>query len=81
MTELLLDPETFAPRTEEEKYRLYERGADGELILVATTGTAEGVGVALVTLADDRREAGDPAPIVGVLDGLAGRWISGLWQT
>lgn len=75
----VLDADAYAPRDEENRYRLYERGQGGELVLVATTGTAEGVGVALVTLADDRQEAGEVVPIVGVLDGLAGRWITSCW--
>jgi hypothetical protein len=64
----------------EERYRLYERTRDGLKQLIATCATPAAVGVALVTLAEDRWEAGDhSAPIFGVQDGELGRWVTGMY--
>lgn len=86
-THITLDGPEFGP---EERYRIYERlrptqgpadiQSPTRASLVATCPTPEAVGVALCQLAEDRWEAGDHStPVVGVLDGERGRWISGLW--
>lgn len=86
------DPE-FGP---DERYRIYERTRGGTyesswgplplpesmrgFTLVATCATPAAVGVALVTLAEDRWEAEDrSAPVIGVLDGERRRWVTGMW--
>lgn len=42
----------------------------------------DAIGTTLVTLADDRRAAGEPtAEVFGVLDQERRQWISGLWPS
>jgi hypothetical protein len=63
-----------------ERFRLYRVGRDGAPELVATCGTPEAVGVALVTLG---REGEWLNACVGVLDsqGEKGqRWLSNPWS-
>ena len=79
MTEAFVLDEEFGP---DERYRIFERtprpwGSPRGVHLIATCGTPEAVGVALVQLAEDR--GNEPAPVMGVLDGETKRWISGLW--
>lgn len=67
----------LAPRRPEERFRIY-RLRYGELELLATTPTAEGMGVALCTLAEEGEWVENEA--VGVLDTLGrddepGTWI------
>lgn len=63
----------------DERYRIFEKTRYGKQ-LIATCATPAAVGVALVTLAEDRWEAGNhSAPIFGVQDGELGRWVTGLW--
>ena len=77
MTEVFLVGEEFGP---DERYRIYEKGAARKPVLIATCPTPAAVGVALCQMAEDRWEAEDfTTPVVGVLDGERGRWISGLW--
>lgn len=73
-------------RTPAERYRLYTlrpgdecAGRDG-LVLLATTPTLEGVGVAIGSMADDARDAGVDTEPVGVLDGIERRWLAPLWH-
>ena len=55
---------------------IHERG----MHLIATCPSPAAVGIALCQMAEDRWEAEDfTTPVVGVLDGERGRWISGLW--
>ena len=50
------------------------------LVLLVTTPTAEGIGVAIATLAEDAHEAGVPPPgPLGVLDGIEARWLALPW--
>lgn len=69
--------------TEEDRYGLYVRDlVDGkrELRRIAET-SLDGIGSTLLQLADDRRElGGSPTEVVGVLDRIERRWISGVWQ-
>lgn len=63
--------------TEENRYGLYV--ADPELHRIAET-SKDGIGTALVTLADDRAEAGESATeVIGIFDRIERRWISGCW--
>lgn len=48
-----LSPDDWAPRTPEQRYRIYRVSADALLELVATVGSPEAVGVALVTLGEE----------------------------
>jgi hypothetical protein len=64
--------------TEENRYGLY--GRDGDNIYRIAETSKEGIGTALVQLAEDRRENGESAvEIIGVLDRIERRWITGLW--
>ena len=68
-----------APRGEgKDRYRIY-RLRSGDLQLLATTETAEGVGVGLVALHEDGEWVGDDS--VGVLDTATdpGHWIVSPW--
>jgi hypothetical protein len=42
--------------------------------------TPGGVGLALVTVAEERREAGLGPEIMGVLDAVEGKWLTTLWK-
>lgn len=75
-----LGGDKFAARTDRERYRLYVL-RDGEPFLVATAPDAAGVGTALIERARDRWESNDYSyEPVGVLDGMAGHWVTGLWH-
>lgn len=63
---------------EDSRYSVYEL-RDGEPRELAAT-SRDGLGITLVTLAEDRRAAGEAAHPFGVLDRLERRWICGLWQ-
>ncbi len=64
--------------TEENRYGLY--GRDGNDIYRIAETSRDGIGTALVQLAEDRREAGESATeIIGILDRIERRWITGLW--
>ncbi len=79
VTEITVDDPEYGP---DERFRIYERDPSEPrgFRLMATCATASAVGVALVTLAEDRWEAGArSAPVVGVLDGERRRWVSGMW--
>lgn len=72
------------PRDDENRWRIYARRGD-RLEVLAATGTAAGVGVALVTLDEDARDAGEPDGLgsygaVGVLDATEGRWLLSPWH-
>lgn len=73
----VIPAEVYAPRCPKERYRIYSV-RDGHLTLLATTPDAGGIGVALVTLDEDAREAGGQLSdqgAIGVNDGLERRWI------
>ena len=74
--------EELDPRDERNRYRIY-RLRKGELELLATTATSGGVGLAVVTLADEGEFGYDDC--LGVLDGLGGRkrgrWLSNPFAT
>jgi hypothetical protein len=55
-------------------------GGGAALQRIAET-SREGIGLALVTLEEDRRKLEDPGnPVIGVLDQQERRWLSGVWQ-
>ena len=58
-------------------YRLYTLDADGPRC-IAECPTPESIGTALVTIADDNREAGLPCEVIGVLSPER-RWLTSLW--
>lgn len=65
--------------TERERYGLYVR--DGRGIRREAATDKDGIGTALVQLADDREANGESATeLVGVLDRIERRWISGVWE-
>jgi hypothetical protein len=68
-------------RTPEHRYRIYRLPPAGELVLLATTPTAGGIGVALVTLHEEGEWVADEA--VGVLDTHGkdgpGTWLVNPW--
>lgn len=69
----------IAPRGEgEDRYRIYRLRA-GDLQLLATTDTSQGMGLALATLHDEGEWVGDDS--VGLLDTLTepGKWIINPW--
>lgn len=78
-----VDGDTFAPRNDEERYRIYRLRHDlEEPELVATCGSHEAVGVALMTLG---AEGEFDRASVGVLDALAGgggdpKWKLNPWE-
>ena len=75
-TEIEVTDEELGP---EERFSIYERRYDG-LHLIATCPSPASIGVALVTLAEDRWDADDvDTPILGVLDNERKRWVTGLW--
>lgn len=70
----------YVPRGEgPERYRLYRLRA-GDLQLLATTGTSQGIGLALVTLHEEGEFAGGDDSI-GILDTATdpGHWITNPW--
>ena len=62
-------------RAAPQRYRLMTLDAYGPRE-IATADTPEGIGLALITIANENREAGDPAEIVGVLDSWRHRWLT-----
>lgn len=64
------------PRDERERYRIYRLDPDGGRTIVATCGSPEAIGVALVTLAGEGEFDGRP---VGILDGVDERWLVNPW--
>lgn len=55
-------------------------GRGSALQRIAET-SKEGIGPTLAALADDRAELEDPGnPVIGVLDQVERRWLSGVWQ-
>lgn len=62
-----------------ERFRLYCLGDDGKPEGIAECSTAEAVGLALVTIAEENRLAGEPAETVGVLDWQNHRWLTSIW--
>lgn len=67
-----------------ERYEIYEvvpgrkRGTTRKHVLMASCGNKEAVGVTLVTLAEDRWEAGvRGVPQIAILDTSTGRWVTG----
>lgn len=71
----VLDTEQF-PRDAGHRYRIYFR--DGKLRCIAACPDAESLGVALVQLDTDAKEAGRRLAdegTFGVLDAVTGRWI------
>ena len=69
----------------EERYRIYAVRDDDPRtpVLLATAPDAEALGVALVTLDSDAREAGGHVyddGAIGVLDGLLRRWLILPWS-
>lgn len=64
--------------TEETRFGLYVQDRDG-LHRVAETDK-DGIGAALAQLAEDRREVGgSDTEIIGVLDRIERKWLTGLW--
>jgi len=75
MTDFVLPPDEI---TDDNRYSVMEL-RDGCPHEIAAT-SRDGLGLCLVTLAEDRRGAGDnSAPVLGVLDRLERRWVSGLY--
>ena len=60
------------------RYVLYTLDPDGPRVL-ADCPDKESIGVALVTIMEENRDAGMPAEIVGVLDTERRRWLTSLW--
>lgn len=56
------------------------RGRIERPVCVATVSTAAAIGSALITLADDRHDAGLRPAVFGIKDNLESRWVSTLWQ-
>jgi len=83
VTVLGIPEEAYAPRTEEERYRVYLRAGE-DLSLLATAGTAGGIGQAILTNDEDARAAGYGAlydlGVLGLLDAVERRWIVLPWQ-
>ena len=76
MTDFVLPPDEI---TDDNRYGVYDL-RDGLPHDIAAT-SRDGLGLCLVTLAEDRREAGDnSAPVLGVLDRETRQWICGLWR-
>ena len=76
MTEFTIPPDAI---TEDNRFAVMEL-RDGRPFEVAAT-SRDGLGLCLVTLAEDRRGAGDTGtPVLGVLDRQERQWICGLWQ-
>ena len=76
MSEFTIPPDKV---TEDSRYAVMEL-RDGRPREVAAT-SRDGLGLCLVTLAEDRRGAGDTGtPVLGVLDRQERRWICGLWR-
>jgi hypothetical protein len=69
------------PRDEANRYRIYARRGDA-LNVLATAGSPEALGVALVQLDSDAAEVGErlsDSGAIGVLDAVARRWIVLPW--
>ena len=64
----------------DSRYLLYEL-RHGTPHLLAEAPDAQGLGLALVTIAEENREAGEPCGIVGVLDNESRRWLTSMWVT
>lgn len=62
----------------EPRFKLYEL-RHGEPHCIAEATTPQNLGVALVTIADENRQAGEPCNIIGVLDAHSRRWMTSLW--
>ena len=78
MTTTIQDPRSIdhGSENEEERFRIYRLTPAGELDLLATTGTAGGIGLTIVTLAEEEQWGLDDA--VGILDrpgSSPGRWL------
>lgn len=58
------------------RYRLYTLGPDGEIHGIAEAGTPEAIGLALVTIASENRDAGADLTTIGVLDYHEHRWLT-----
>ncbi len=69
---ILVDRAFLAPQ---HRYVIYH-WRDGEVQPLAECDTPEGIGVAIVTLAEDNRLAGAPAELFGVLDAENHWWLS-----
>lgn len=56
-------------------------GGQGTALQRIAETSREGIGPTLAALADDRAELDDPGnPVIGVLDQVERRWLSGVWQ-
>ena len=81
MPEFSIPEDAYAPRTEEQRYRVYLRD-DDDLHLVATA-PAEALGLAILTQDEDAREAGYSSLYelgqLGILDAIERRWIVLPW--
>lgn len=56
-------------------------GGQGTLLQRIAETSKEGIGVTLIALAEDRAGLEDPGnPVIGVLDQIERRWLSGVWQ-
>lgn len=76
----MVEWEEYAPRNGEERFRIYCRSHEGELTLIATCGSPEALGVAIVTLGREH-EFDDCA--LGILDALGEtgeKWIVRPWE-
>lgn len=80
---MTIDDDVYAPRCEEERFRIYAR-AGGELTLLATAGTPAALGVALMTQDEDCRAAGLRGIIdigaIGIQDCIDRRWVVMPWH-
>lgn len=59
------------------RYLLYRLDDDGTPVRIAGADSPQGVGLALVTIAEEEQDASP----VGVLDAHARRWLVGLWSS
>lgn len=59
----------------DHRYRIFH-WHDGDIRVIAECDTPQDLGVCLVTLAEDNRQAGAPAEMFGVLDWWEHRWVS-----
>lgn len=73
------DNDLHYPRSEEERYRIYTyKAGDPSGSILCTAGTPEALGLALVTMHDEREFP--PGTAVGVLDAVNRKWIINPWE-
>ena len=64
---------------EGERYRLYTLDSNGKPQGKAEAPDALGLGLAIITLAEENRLAGEPADTIGILDWHAHVWLCSPW--